>query len=197
MTDPTDPADRVGPTSRIDPVRRFLWPASLVGGLLLVAFGLAPWGVSDQGVRPKVSGVGRVSVPGAAPEDVAFLENHTQRPALVVIILAAVIAIAAVVGWWRQSAFWPAIVVVASGSAAVTVWTAIVLTAPDEHLFDDSVLGALDAPSTILTPGYGLIGALVVAAVMLVGSVTAMVMRLGVRGLPAASSAEPPDRLDV
>lgn len=186
----------MGPTSRIDPVRRILWPTSFIGGLLLVAFGLAPWGVSDQGVRPKVSGVGRVSVPGAGPEDVAFLENHTQRPALVVIVLAVVIALAAVVGWWRQPVFWPATVAVAVGSAAVTGWTAIVLTAPDEHLFDGNVLGALDAPSTILTPGYGLIGALVVAAVVLIGSVIAMVMRLGVRGLPAPS-AEPPDRLDV
>ena len=186
------------PTARLDPIRRLLWPALCAGGLLLVAFGLAPWGVSDQGVRPKVNGVGRVSVPGAAPEDVVFLENHTQRPALVVIGLAVVIVLAAALGWWRATAFWPAIAVVTAAAAVATVWTAIVLTAPDEHLFDRSVVQALDAPSTILQPGYGLIGSLVVSAIVLILSATATVLRLGVRGIPSRTgSAEPPDRLDV
>ncbi|WP_270483457.1 MULTISPECIES: hypothetical protein [Gordonia] len=82
--------------------RALAWPLFAVSGLLIVAFSLVSWGDSSQGLNSKISGVGRVSVPGAAPEDVAFLEAHTQRPGLVTIILGAVIAAVAAVGWWRR-----------------------------------------------------------------------------------------------
>ena len=70
-----------------DRVRALAWPLFAVSGLLIVGFSLVSWGDSDQGIDSKISGVGRVSVPGAQPEDVAFLEAHTQRPALVTIVL--------------------------------------------------------------------------------------------------------------
>ncbi|MFW0796676.1 hypothetical protein AAFP30_22920 [Gordonia sp. CPCC 205515] len=144
---------------------RVLWPATLVGGLLLVAFALVPWGTTDEGVRPAVTGLGRVSVPGARPEDVAFLEEHTERPALVTLALGAVIVVAAAIGWWRPTILqW---VVVAVAALGTVIWTAIVLGDVAGHLFDSRVTEALGDDLPTMTPGYGVVGSLVVAVVLI------------------------------
>ncbi|GAC68462.1 hypothetical protein [Gordonia soli] len=161
-----------------DQFRRFLWPGLFVGGLLLVGFSLAPWGTSDQGVRPSVSGVGRVSVPGASAEDVAFLEQHTQRPGLVVIGAAVLILIAAADGWWRPQAFWYASAIVGIPAVGVLIWSIVTVASPEQRLFDDQVIDALDGPSSILAPGYGVVGTAVVSAVMIVGVLGAIALRV-------------------
>ena len=51
---------------------RWAAPFLLVCGLLLVSLTMAPWGVGDEGVRPTVTGLGRVTVEGASAADVAF-----------------------------------------------------------------------------------------------------------------------------
>ncbi|MFW0787025.1 hypothetical protein AAFP35_21215 [Gordonia sp. CPCC 206044] len=156
-------------------LRRFTWPFALVGGLLVVAFSLVPWGRSDEGVRPSVSGLGRVSVPGAQPEDVAFLEEHTLRPGLITVVLGAVIVLFAAIGWWQPRVRWVTLAAIAI-ACAVSFGTAVVVLAdPAGHLFDARVNEALDSSTPLLSPAYGPIGVLVVsvvvAAVMIVEAV--------------------------
>lgn len=154
---------------------RFRWPATLVGGLLLVAFALVPWGASNQGVRPSITGLGRVSVPGARAEDVAFVEVHTQRPGLVTLLLGTVVFVAAAVAWWRaQLSRWAGAVVAVAAVCAV-VWTAVVLGDVAGHLFDDRVTEALGNDLPVMSPGYGLVGSVVVG-VVLVGMFVAVVL---------------------
>ena len=149
--------------------RALAWPLFAVSGLLIVAFSLVSWGDSSQGLSSKISGVGRVSVPGAAPEDVAFLEAHTQRPGLITIVLGAVIAAVAAVGWWRRRLRPIALAVI--GLAAATA--AIVVADPSGQLLDDAVTSTLElAPGEqILQPGDGVIAVLVVAILLAVGVV--------------------------
>ncbi|NDZ96032.1 hypothetical protein G3I13_05375 [Streptomyces sp. SID6673] len=159
----TDGVDR----SRPDHVRRWTWPAGVLGGLLLVAFSLVPWGVCDQGVKPSVTGLGRVSVPGAAPEDVAFLEDLTRRPGLITVAVGVVIAIAAALAWWRSEVRWPAVVVVGIASVVSLVVAVVTLSDPGKHLFESRVTDAIDADTPIISVGYGLVGVLVVSVVLL------------------------------
>ncbi|WAC54066.1 hypothetical protein [Gordonia sp. SL306] len=181
----TDGVDRPRP----DHVRRWTWPAGLLGGLLLVAFSLVPWGVSDQGVKPSVTGLGRVSVPGAAPEDVAFLEDLTRRPGLITVVVGVVIAIAAALAWWRSELRWPAVVVVGVGSVVSLVVAVVTLSDPGKHLFESRVTDAVDADTPIISVGYGLVGVLVVSVVLL-GLMMSTVI-IGRDG--AAESAPDPD----
>ncbi|MEE3849563.1 hypothetical protein VZC37_04425 [Gordonia sp. LSe1-13] len=153
-------------------VRRFTWPIAAVAGLLLVAFSLVPWGVSDAGVQPSITGLGRVRVPGAAPEDVAFLEEHTMRPGLWTVVLGALIAVVALVAWWRPALRWPAVVIVglcAIGALAVAIPT---LADPGAHLFDQRVQDAVRVESPLIDVGYGLLGVLFVG-IALIGLVVA------------------------
>ncbi|MYR06846.1 hypothetical protein GTV32_11255 [Gordonia sp. SID5947] len=159
----TDGVDRPRPGD----VRRWTWPAGLIGGLLLVALSLVPWGVSDQGVKPSVTGLGRVSVPGAAPEDVAFLEDLTRRPGLVTVIVGVVIAIAAALAWWRSELRWPAVVVVGVGAVVALVVAVVTLSDPGKHLFESRVTDAVDSDTPIISVGYGLVGVLVVSVVLI------------------------------
>ncbi|MGV9713871.1 hypothetical protein ACWDTI_24800 [Gordonia sp. NPDC003424] len=156
---------------------RYLWPATLVGGLLTVAFALVPWGTSDEGVRPSITGLGRVSVPGARPEDVAFLEAHTDRPGLVTLLVGTVVFVAAVGGWWRRAVFGWAVGCVAVAALCAVVWTAIVLSNVAGHLFDDRVTEALGDDLPSMSPGYGLVGSLIVGVVLIAMMVGAVLTR--------------------
>lgn len=153
--------------------RALAWPLFAVSGLLIVAFSLVSWGDSSQGLSSKISGVGRVSVPGAAPEDVAFLEAHTQRPGLVTIVLGAVIAAVAAVGLWRRRLRPIALAVIGLAAVGAAVAAAIVVADPSGQLLDDAVTSTLElAPGEqILQPGYGVIAVLVVAILLAVGVV--------------------------
>ncbi|SKX84242.1 Uncharacterised protein [Mycobacteroides abscessus subsp. abscessus] len=153
--------------------RALAWPLFAVSGLLIVAFSLVSWGDSSQGLNSKISGVGRVSVPGAAPEDVAFLEAHTQRPGLVTIILGAVIAAVAAVGWWRRRLRPIALSVIGLAAVGAAVAAGIVIADPSGRLLDDAVTSTLDlAPGEqILQLGYGVIAVLVVAILVVLGVV--------------------------
>ncbi|GAB89743.1 hypothetical protein [Gordonia rhizosphera] len=156
-------------------VRRFTWPIALVAGLLLVAFSLVPWGVSDQGVQPSITGLGRVSVPGAEPGDVAFLEEHTLRPGLATVVLGTVIAVVAALAWWRPRLRWPAVVIVGLGAVAALVAAIPVLADPAAHLFDERVNDALSQDSPLVGVGYGLVGVTVVS-IVLIGLVVAVAL---------------------
>ncbi len=153
-------------------VRKFTWPIALVTGLLLVAFSLVPWGVSDQGVQPSITGLGRVSVPGAGPEDVAFLEEHTLRPGLVTVVLGAVIAVVAALAWWRPRLRRPAVVIVGLAAVGALIAAIPTLADPAGHLLDDQVNSALNSDSSLLGAGYGVIGVIVVG-IVLIGLVVA------------------------
>ncbi|MGV9478966.1 hypothetical protein [Gordonia aichiensis] len=165
-----------------DRVRALAWPLFAVSGLLIVAFSLVSWGDSDQGLDSKISGVGRVSVPGAQPEDVAFLEAHTQRPALVTIVLGVVIALAALAGWWRPRLRWTALAVLGLAAVGSAVAAGIVLADPSGQLLDAAVTNTLDLArgEQVLHPGYGVIAVLVVAIIVFV-CVIAVVVTTGRR----------------
>lgn len=158
-------------------VRALAWPLFVVSGLLIVAFSLVSWGDSDQGLNSRISGVGRVSVPGAQPEDVAFLEAHTQRPALVTIALGAVIAAVAALGWWRRRLRWTALAVIGLAAVGAAVAAGIVLADPSGQLLDAAVTNTLDlsAGEQVLHPGYGVIAVLVVAVLVFVGVIAVIV----------------------
>ncbi|AZG45859.1 hypothetical protein [Gordonia insulae] len=171
----TEVADRAKPGV----VHRFTWPAALGGGLLLVAFSLVPWGVSDEGVRPSITGLGRVSVPGAGPEDVAFLEDHTLRPGLVTVVVGIVIAVAAAAAWWRPRVRWPALIVIALASIVAMVAAVLTVANPAAHLLDDQVNRALDLDTPLISPGYGLIGVVVVSIGIVGLMIAAAITRIG------------------
>ena len=153
---------------RIDRLRGLVWPIACVAGLLLVALAQVKWGVSDEGVRPSITGLGRVSVPGAAAEDVEyFFDGQTRRPGLIVIVAGAVVALAAALGWWRASLRWPAIVVVGLGGAVALGVAVVALSDPAGHLFSERLTEALDLDLPTMQPGYGLIGTLIVGVLVL------------------------------
>ncbi len=155
--------------------RTRIWPLLAGGGLLIAAFSLVPWGTSSEGVQPTVSGLGRVAVAGATPDDVAFLESHTERPGLVTVILGAVIVAAALVGWAVPKSRWIVLAVIAlSGLGASAVAVATMIN-PASHLFDDAVNSALGDGTLVLSTGYGVFGVLVVG-IGVVGVVVAGVV---------------------
>ncbi|MXP23288.1 hypothetical protein GIY30_18285 [Gordonia sp. HNM0687] len=153
-------------------IRRFTWPIAALGGLLLIGFSLVAWGVSDEGVQPSITGLGRVRVPGATAEDVAFLEEHTMRPGLWTVMFGSMVTVVSVLAWWRPRLRWPAVLIVglsAIGALAVTIPT---LADPGAHLFDQQVQDAVRVESPLIDVGYGLLGTLIVG-IALIGLVVA------------------------
>ena len=167
-------------------VERVSPPVLLLGGLLLVAFSLAPWCVGDEGVKPSVSGLGKVQVAGASSDDVAFLEEHTLRPGMITVFAGAVIAVAAVVLWWRRSVFWPSIVVIVFGALAALVQGVTVFADPAPHIFDELVVAELAGELPALSPAYGLYGIVIVSVVTVVVAAVAIIVTLRSRGLADA-----------
>lgn len=150
-------------------LRVLVWPAALVGGLLLVLFAQVEWGSTDEGVQPSITGLGRVTVPGASDEDVAFFfEDNTDRPGLSVVVLGAVIAVVAALGWWRARLRPAAIGVIGLASVIAAAVGIRTLGDPAAHLFSDRVTEALDLELPTMQPGYGLIGTVVVAVLLFV-----------------------------
>ncbi|MBM7277923.1 hypothetical protein JTZ10_09150 [Gordonia rubripertincta] len=153
----------------VDRLRTYVWPAALVGGLLLVLFAQVEWGSTDEGVQPSITGLGRVTVPGASDEDVAFFfEDNTDRPGLSVVILGAVIALVAALAWWRERLRPAAIGVIGLAAVVALVVGIRTLSDPAAHLFSDRVTEALDLELPTMQPGYGLLGTVVVAVLLLV-----------------------------
>ncbi|MCX2963424.1 hypothetical protein [Gordonia aquimaris] len=163
----SDGADRARAT-----IRRFTWPIAALGGLLLIGFSLVPWGISDEGVQPSITGLGRVRVPGATAEDVAFLEEHTLRPGLWTVTFGAIITVVSLLAWWRPRLRWPAVAVVGLGAVATLAVTIPALADPGGHLFDQQVQDAIRVESPLVDVGYGLLGILIVA-IALIGLVVA------------------------
>ncbi|MBD0861778.1 hypothetical protein IA539_11225 [Gordonia sp. zg691] len=153
----------------VDRLRGFVWPAALVGGLLLVLLAQVEWGSTDEGVQPSITGLGRVTVPGASDEDVAFFfEDNTDRPGLSVILLGAVIAVVAALAWWRARLRPAAIGLIGLASVIALVVGIRTLSDPAAHLFSERVSQALDLDLPTMQPGYGLVGTVVVAVLLLV-----------------------------
>lgn len=154
-------------TGRLARSLALVWPAACVAGLLLIAFAQVKWGISDEGVQPSITGLGRVSVPGASADDVAyFFDGQTRRPGLWVVIAGAVVAVAALAGWLRRGIRWPMAAVVTAAavvSLAVAVWT---ISDPAARLFSERLTEALDLDLPTMQPGYGVIGTAVVAVVL-------------------------------
>ncbi|MDL9936199.1 hypothetical protein QSJ18_05545 [Gordonia sp. ABSL1-1] len=145
-----------------------VWPVAFVSGLLLVAFAQVRWGVSDEGVRPSITGLGRVSVPGATDEDVDyFFDGQTRRPGLVVVVAGSAIAAAALVGWWKRPARPVAMAVIGIGAVTALVVGIRTVRDPAAHLFSDRLTQALDLDLPDIQPGYGLVGVVGVAGVLL------------------------------
>lgn len=166
----------------VEGLRRWVWPAALAGGLLLVLFAQVEWGSTDEGVQPSITGLGRVTVPGASDEDVAyFFADNTDRPGLTVLVAGIVVAVAAALGWWRERLRPAAIGVIGVASAVALVAGAMVLADPAAHLFTDRVARALDSELPRMDPRYGLIGTVAVAAGLIVVAVSAIASMIGPR----------------
>ena len=150
-------------------LRGLAWPTMLAGGLLLVLLAQVQWGSTDEGVEPSITGLGRVTILGASDDDVEFFfEDNTGRPGLSVVVLGAVIAVVAALGWWRPRLRPSAIGLIGLASVIVLVVGIRTLSDPAAHLFSDRVSEALDADLPDMQAGYGLIGTVVVAILLLV-----------------------------
>ena len=153
----------------VERLRGLAWPTMLAGGLLLVLLAQVQWGSTDEGVEPSITGLGRVTILGASDDDVAFFfEDNTGRPGLSVVVLGAVIAVVAALGWWRPRLRPSAIGLIGLASVIVLVVGIRTLSDPAAHLFSDRVSEALDADLPEMQAGYGLIGTVVVAILLLV-----------------------------
>lgn len=153
----------------VERLRGLAWPTMLGGGLLLVLLAQVQWGSTDEGVEPSITGLGRVTILGASDDDVAFFfEDNTGRPGLSVVVLGAVIAVVAALGWWRPRLRPSAIGLIGLASVIVLVVGIRTLSDPAAHLFSDRVSEALDADLPDMQAGYGLIGTVVVAILLLV-----------------------------
>lgn len=157
----------------VDAVRRVGWPLLVVAGLAQVAFCLAPWGASPNKAGASITGLGRVSVPGAGRADVAFLEAHTQRPAVTALVCGALIVMAALAGWWQRGHRWAPLSVAAAAALASVISTALVAADVTGSLLDHAVTAALGGDTTLRT-GYGVVGALVIGGLALVGTLAAL-----------------------
>lgn len=139
----------------------------LAGGLLLVLLAQVQWGSTDEGVEPSITGLGRVTILGASDDDVAFFfEDNTDNPGLSVVVLGAVIALVAALGWWRPRLRPAAIGLIGLASIIVLVVGIRTLNDPAAQLFSDRVSEALDADLPEMQAGYGLIGTVVVAILL-------------------------------
>ncbi|MFE0747689.1 hypothetical protein [Gordonia sp. NPDC058843] len=152
----------------VERLRGLAWPALLAGGLLLVLFAQVQWGSTDEGVEPSITGLGRVKILGASDDDVAFFfEDNTGSPGLSVVVLGAVIALVAAIAWWRPRLRPSAIGLIGLASVVVLVVGVRTLSDPAAHLFSDRVSEALDAELPDMQAGYGVIGTVVVAILLL------------------------------
>ena len=151
----------------VERLRGLAWPVMLAGGLLLVLFAQVQWGSTDEGVEPSITGLGRVTILGASDDDVAFFfEDNTDNPGLSVVVLGAVIALVAALGWWRPRLRPAAIGLIGLASIVVLVVGIRTLNDPAAQLFSDRVSEALDADLPEMQAGYGLIGTVVVAILL-------------------------------
>lgn len=146
-------------------LRKWCPPILLIAGLVLFGLAFATWGVGAEGVKPTVSGLGKVTISGLSADDVGFLQDHTGRPGLVTLVLGAIVAISAVLAWWRTELSLIASAVAAIAGVAAVAWTVLTLAAPETRLFDEAVNDALDGGSSVLNPGWGLIGSIVMSVV--------------------------------
>ncbi|GAB18860.1 hypothetical protein GOEFS_068_00050 [Gordonia effusa NBRC 100432] len=144
---------------------------------MLFGLAFASWGIGKEGIEPSVSGHGKVSVPGATADDVAFLQDHTGHPGVWTLVLGVVIAIAGALGWWRTEMRTVGAVVAALGGLGAMIWAIITVSGPERRLFDASVNDALDAGSSVLQPGWGLLGTLAVAIVVMAAAAWSLVRR--------------------
>ena len=86
---------------------------------------------------------------------------------LILLLVLAVLAVAAL-GWWRPRLRPSAIGLIGLASVIVLVVGIRTLSDPAAHLFSDRVSEALDADLPDMQAGYGLIGTVVVAILLLV-----------------------------
>jgi hypothetical protein len=140
----------------------------LVGGLLLVLLAQVQWGWTEEGVEPSITGLGHVKILGATADDVEFFfEDKTDRPGLSVVVVGAVIAVVAALGWWRARLRPSAIGLIGLASMIALVVGIRTLSDPAAQLFSDSVSDALGSDLPAMEAGYGLIGTVVVAVLLL------------------------------
>ena len=142
----------------------------LICGVALASLTLAEWGVGDEGVRPAVTGLGKVSVPGASPADVVFLEEHTQRPAVPLLFCGALIVLIAAAMWLHDIVFWTGLIVLGIIFAIASVRTVQVIADPAPRMFDSLVTTELESDMPAMSAGWGAYAALAVCVVALVVS---------------------------
>lgn len=157
-----------------DAVRRVGWPLLVVAGLAQVAFCLGPWGASADKAGATITGLGRVSVPGADRVDVAFLEVHTQRPAVTALICGALVVFAGLYGWWQRRRRWIPLAVTVVAALASLIGTVPAVVDPTGSLLDRSVTAVLGG-DTSLRLGYGSVVVLVLTVLTLAGTLGALV----------------------
>lgn len=139
-----------------------------LGGLALASTSFGPWGVGHQGFQPTVTGLGKVSVSGASAADVAFLQAYTGRPGLVTLLLGVAIVVAAGLAWWRAELriVGSSVALLAAGGALT--WALVVLSAPEDKLFDAAVNEAVGADGSVLSVGWALWATVVVSVICVV-----------------------------
>lgn len=180
--DPDEPGWGDGIFGRADPrllLERIYWPTLAIGGLFLFALCYAPWGRGAEGVQPQVTGLGRIEISGAAPEDqpvITSLESEAVAAALPALVLAALIVVVALLAWWQPRLRLAGFAVVLLAAIGAIVNAALVAASPSAALFSDRVNTELgEVPMGV---AYGVIGALVCAAVIAVVALAGLVGRL-------------------
>lgn len=141
---------------------------------MLAALTFAPWGHGTEGWKPSITGLGKVSIDGASGDEVAFLQDHTGRPGLVVLACAAVIVIAGLLAAWRAEPRIAAAGIGVTAALGAGIWTVVVLAELPVHLFDDAVGEALGDARPALAAGWGAIGVLVVSILILGAAATTL-----------------------
>lgn len=178
--------------SAID-IRKWCAPILVLGGLVLFGLAFAPWGIAREGVQPSVSGLGKVTVPGATADDVAFLQDHTGRPGLITLLLGVVIIVAAGLAWWRTELTRVGLAVAALAATVAAGWAVLTVSSPESKLFDAAVNEALDDRSSVLAPAWGLFGSAAVAGLCIVVGVGASVLAAAERvSAPVTGGASNP-----
>lgn len=156
----------------------------LVCGLMLASLTLAVWGVGDEGVRPSVTGLGNVTVPGASPDDVAFLEEHTRRPAVPLLFCGALAVLFAAAMWLHDIVFWTGSVALTITFTVAAVRTVLVIADPAQLVFDKMVTTELESDMPAMSAGWGAWAALAVCVVALIVLIALMALRILDRRYP-------------
>lgn len=181
--DPDEPGWGDGIFGRADPrllLERIYWPTLAIAGLLLFALCYAPWGRGTSDATIGITGLGAVEVDGGplgGEEIRTELQQWTASAGIATLVLAAIIVVVALLAWWQPRLRLAGFVVVVLAGIGAIINTSLVIAQPAEYLFKDWAVDAV-GDTIPVAAGYGVIGALICAAVIVVVALAGLVGRL-------------------